>query len=52
MNGASPTRYPRVIGCPPHDLGDGSSHRATDQDPPTWGENSSGGFGSGGPGRA
>lgn len=31
--------------------GKGSTHRAANQEPPTWGEKSSGGFGSGGPGR-
>ncbi|MBV1940261.1 hypothetical protein KUF83_27385 [Streptomyces sp. BV286] len=31
--------------------GNSSSHRAADQEAPTWDENSSGGFGSGGPGR-
>ncbi|WP_413755685.1 DUF6479 family protein [Streptomyces sp. MMBL 11-3] len=44
------TEVPRSDGVTPHDLS-GSSHRADDQDPPTWGDNSSSGFGSGGPGR-
>ena len=38
----------------PHRLrghGSGSTRRAANQEPPTWDENSSGGFGSGGPGR-
>ncbi|MFS8201572.1 DUF6479 family protein [Streptomyces sp. CWNU-52B] len=36
----------------PHQLGGGSSRRAADQQRPTWDRNDSGGFGSGGPGRA
>ncbi|MFD6288175.1 DUF6479 family protein [Streptomyces sp. NPDC060205] len=35
----------------PHQLGGDSSHRAADQNRPTWNDNDSGGFGSGGPGR-
>jgi hypothetical protein len=45
-----PTEVPENDGLTPHDLS-GSSHRASDQDPPTWGDNSSSGFGSGGPGK-
>ncbi|WP_328773762.1 DUF6479 family protein [Streptomyces sp. NBC_00286] len=35
----------------PHRLRGHGTRRAADQEPPKWDENSSGGFGSGGPGR-
>ncbi|MFE9682319.1 DUF6479 family protein [Streptomyces sp. NPDC002701] len=46
-----PTEVPRGERSDPHDLGGGPSHRAADQETPTWDGNSGGGFGSGGPGR-